>query len=137
MKVLVTGHHGYIGSVLTPLVAAAGHDVTGLDSYFYRGCDLGPAVDWAPALDRDVRDVTAAELAGFDAVVHLAALSNDPIGDLNSATGPTTSTSTARSSSPVAPRRRGSADSCSRRRAPCTAPLRATRSSTRTRPSGR
>ena len=83
MKVLVTGHHGYIGSVLTPLVAAAGHDVTGLDSYFYRGCDLGPAVDWAPALDRDVRDVTAAELAGFDAVVHLAALSNDPIGDLN------------------------------------------------------
>lgn len=85
MKVLVTGHHGYIGSVLTPLVAAAGHEVTGLDSYLYRGCDLGPPVDWAPALDRDVRDVTAAELAGFDAVVHLAALSNDPIGDLNSA----------------------------------------------------
>jgi nucleoside-diphosphate-sugar epimerase len=85
VKVLVTGHHGYIGSVLTPLVAAAGHDVTGLDSYFYRGCDLGPAADWASALDRDVRDVTAAELAGFDAVVHLAALSNDPIGDLNAA----------------------------------------------------
>jgi nucleoside-diphosphate-sugar epimerase len=83
MKVLVTGHHGYIGAVLAPLVAGAGHEVTGLDSYFYRGCDLGPAVDWTPALERDVRDVTVEELAGFDAVVHLAALSNDPIGDLN------------------------------------------------------
>jgi nucleoside-diphosphate-sugar epimerase len=83
MKVLVTGHHGYIGAVLAPLVAGAGHEVTGLDSFFYRGCDLGPAVDWAPALERDVRDVTVEELAGFDAVVHLAALSNDPIGDLN------------------------------------------------------
>ena len=85
MKVLVTGHHGYIGAVLAPLVAEAGHEVTGLDTYFYRGCDLGPAVDWAPALERDVRDVTVQELAGYDAVVHLAALSNDPIGDLNPA----------------------------------------------------
>jgi nucleoside-diphosphate-sugar epimerase len=83
MKVLVTGHHGYIGSVLTPLVAAAGHDVTGLDSYLYRGCDLGPPVEWEQALDKDVRDVEVADLVGFDAVVHLAALSNDPIGDLN------------------------------------------------------
>jgi nucleoside-diphosphate-sugar epimerase len=83
MKVLVTGHHGYIGSVLTPLVAAAGHDVTGLDAYLYRGCDLGPPVDWSHALERDVRDVTVEDLAAYDAVVHLAALSNDPIGDLN------------------------------------------------------
>jgi nucleoside-diphosphate-sugar epimerase len=83
MKVLVTGHHGYIGSVLTPLVAAAGHDVTGLDSYLYRGCDLGLPVEWPHALERDVRDVGVADLVGFDAVVHLAALSNDPIGDLN------------------------------------------------------
>lgn len=85
MKVLVTGHHGYIGSVLAPTAAEAGHDVTGLDAYLYRGCDLGPPVDWVPALERDVRDVTADDLAGFDAVVHLAALSNDPIGDLNPA----------------------------------------------------
>jgi nucleoside-diphosphate-sugar epimerase len=85
MKVLVTGHHGYIGSLLAPIVAEAGHEVVGLDSYLYRGCDLGPPVDWAPALDRDVRDVTVEDLASFDAVVHLAALSNDPIGDLNAA----------------------------------------------------
>jgi nucleoside-diphosphate-sugar epimerase len=83
MKVLVTGHHGYIGSVLTPLVAAAGHDVTGLDAFLYRGCDLGSSGDWVPAMERDVRDVTVDDLVGFDAVVHLAALSNDPIGDLN------------------------------------------------------
>jgi nucleoside-diphosphate-sugar epimerase len=83
MKVLVTGHHGYIGSVLTPLVAAAGHDVTGLDTFLYRGCDLGPPAAWAPTVERDVRDVSVDDLAGFDAVVHLAALSNDPIGDLN------------------------------------------------------
>ena len=83
MKILVTGHHGYIGSVLAPLVAESGHEVTGLDAYFYRGCDLGSPVDWAPAIERDVRDVSVAELTGFDAVIHLAALSNDPIGDLN------------------------------------------------------
>ena len=83
MKVLVTGHHGYIGSVLTPLVAEAGHEVTGLDSYLYRGCDLGTPAVWEPAVERDVRDVAVEDLAGFDAVIHLAALSNDPIGDLN------------------------------------------------------
>lgn len=83
MRVLVTGHHGYIGSVLAPLAAAAGHEVTGLDSFFYRGCDLGPPVEWIPALDRDVRDVATTDLTPFDAVVHLAALSNDPVGDLN------------------------------------------------------
>jgi len=83
MNVLVTGHHGYIGSVLTPLVAAAGHDVTGLDTFLYRGCDLGSSQSWTPALDRDVRDVSVEDLAGFDAIVHLAALSNDPTGDLN------------------------------------------------------
>src|SRR5262245_38494517 len=67
------------------MVAGARHDVTGLDSYLYRGCDLGPPADWVPAVDRDVRDVTVDELSGFDAIVHLAALSNDPIGDLEPA----------------------------------------------------
>jgi len=84
VKVLVTGHHGYIGSVLAPLLRDAGHDVMGLDTFYYRGCDLDPSTALEPALDADVRDVSARSLAGFDAIVHLAALSNDPIGDLDS-----------------------------------------------------
>jgi nucleoside-diphosphate-sugar epimerase len=82
VKVLVTGHHGYIGSVVAPLLAAHGHEVTGVDTFFYRGCDLcpGPQVE---SVQRDVRDLDEADLAGYEAVVHLAALSNDPLGDLD------------------------------------------------------
>ncbi len=85
MRVLVSGHHGYIGSVLVPLLLAAGHDVVGLDTYMYEGCDFGEQehASAVPAIRKDVRDVTPADLDGFDAVVHLAALSNDPVGDLN------------------------------------------------------
>ncbi|MEO3741895.1 SDR family oxidoreductase [Plantactinospora sp. B5E13] len=83
MRVLVTGHHGYLGGVLTPLLRAAGHEVTGLDTDYYLDCLLGPPPDDVPALRRDLRDVTAADCAGFDAVCHLAALCNDPIGNLN------------------------------------------------------
>ena len=83
MKVLVTGHEGYIGSVLAPHLADAGHDVVGLDTGLYRGCDFGAPPRRLPALAIDVRDVVPADLAGFDAVVHYAALSNDPLGDLD------------------------------------------------------
>jgi nucleoside-diphosphate-sugar epimerase len=84
MRVLVTGHHGYIGSVLVPLLSAAGHEAVGLDTYLYAGCDFGAdRVPSVPVIRKDVRDVSASDLAGFDAVMHLAALSNDPVGDLN------------------------------------------------------
>jgi len=83
MRVLVTGHHGYIGSVLAPYLAAAGHDVTGLDTGFYRGCDFGADLGSVPGRLVDVRDVTRDDLSGFEAIVHLAALSNDPLGDLD------------------------------------------------------
>jgi nucleoside-diphosphate-sugar epimerase len=82
-RVLVTGHNGYIGTVMTPMLLAAGHEVVGLDTDYYRRCTFLDAVPTVPALEKDVRDVTAADLQGFDAVIHLAALSNDPLGDLN------------------------------------------------------
>jgi nucleoside-diphosphate-sugar epimerase len=86
VKVLVSGDRGYIGAVLAPLLRAAGHEVDGLDVGLYEGCDLGPALaggdTWVP---RDMRDVAADELSGYDAVLCLAALSNDPLGDLNPA----------------------------------------------------
>jgi nucleoside-diphosphate-sugar epimerase len=82
MRVLVTGHNGYIGTVLVPMLQAAGHDVVGLDNYLYEDCTFGEDVADVPALRLDVRDVTAAELEGFEAVLHLAAISNDPVGDL-------------------------------------------------------
>ncbi|WOJ91248.1 NAD(P)-dependent oxidoreductase [Methylocapsa polymorpha] len=86
MKVLVTGHLGYIGTVMTPILRAAGHDVTGYDSDLYRRCtyDAGGVVSDVPAIAKDVRDATASDFAGQDAVIHLAALSNDPLGNLNS-----------------------------------------------------
>ncbi|HEY2767606.1 MAG TPA: SDR family oxidoreductase [Solirubrobacteraceae bacterium] len=84
MRVLVTGHHGYIGSVLVPMLADAGHGVVGLDSFLFEGCDFGAGSDPpAQTIRKDIRDVGAEDLDGFDAVIHLAALSNDPIGDLN------------------------------------------------------
>jgi nucleoside-diphosphate-sugar epimerase len=82
MRVLLTGHDGYIGSVMLPVLQAAGHEVEGLDTYYFEDCGVGSHAP-KPPVRRDVRDVTPAELEGFDAVAHLAALCNDPLGDLN------------------------------------------------------
>lgn len=83
MRVLVSGHDGYIGTVLVPMLQKTGHDVVGLDSYLYSGCTLGPEVTDPPSVRCDVRDVVPEMLDGVDAVIHLAAISNDPLGDLN------------------------------------------------------
>ncbi len=83
MKVLVTGHRGYIGVEMVPALRAAGHEVVGLDSGLYDECDFLSAPDEVPSLDVDLRDVKPLHLRGFDAVAHLAALSNDPLGDVN------------------------------------------------------
>jgi len=83
MRVLVTGHRGYIGAVLTEMFTDAGHEVVGLDCDYYRGCDFGDGLTPVESITKDLRDLTTRDLQGFDAVVHLAALSNDPVGDLN------------------------------------------------------
>ena len=126
MRVLVTGHDGYIGSVLAPMLREAGHDVVGLDTFFYEGCDFGEAPRLEPALRLDIRDVGPGRLEGFDAVVHLAALSNDPLGDLDPAW--TYAINFEGTISWPAPRGRpASPASSSRRLAACTARLATTR----------
>jgi nucleoside-diphosphate-sugar epimerase len=82
-RILITGHNGYIGSVLAPIFARAGHEVVGIDSGIFAECTLVADELAIPALRKDIRDVSLDDLRGFDAVVHLAALSNDPIGNLN------------------------------------------------------
>src|SRR3954467_443408 len=85
MRVLVTGHEGYLGSVLVPRLIDAGHEVVGLDTGLFADCVIGPAPQAVRALRVDLRDVTAEHLTEVapDAVMHLAALCNDPLGDLN------------------------------------------------------
>ena len=83
MRVLVTGHNGYIGSVMVPVLRAAGHAVTGLDTFFFEDCTLGDDGEQVPAIRKDIRDVQAADIRGFDAIIHLAALCNGPLGDLH------------------------------------------------------
>jgi nucleoside-diphosphate-sugar epimerase len=84
MRVLVTGHLGYIGTVLTPMLVRAGHEPVGLDSDLYERCTYGAGGDVPriPTMRKDLRDAAAEDFIGFDAVLHLAALSNDPLGNL-------------------------------------------------------
>src|SRR6185503_21055115 len=85
MRVLVTDHKGYIGTVMTPMLLRAGHEVVGYDSDLYRRCTYaaGGRIADVPILEKDTRSIEAQDLRGFDAVIHLAALSNDPLGNLN------------------------------------------------------
>ncbi|MGE3251885.1 MAG: NAD-dependent epimerase/dehydratase family protein [Hyphomonadaceae bacterium] len=85
MKVLLTGARGYIGTVMTPMLLKAGHEVVGYDADLYRRCTFaaGGEIPDIPVIEKDTRDVTLADMEGFDAVIHLAALSNDPLSNLN------------------------------------------------------
>ena len=82
-RILITGNHGYIGSVMAPWFKSQGYDVVGLDTDYFYPCTLVPDLAEVRTIRKDLREVTAKDLAGFDAVIHLAALSNDPIGNLN------------------------------------------------------
>ncbi|MHC4104788.1 MAG: SDR family oxidoreductase, partial [Planctomycetota bacterium] len=83
MRVLITGHLGYIGTVMVPMFISEGYDVVGLDSDLYRSCTFGDDPVEVPNICKDIRDVEIDDLKDFDAVCHLAGLSNDPLGDFN------------------------------------------------------
>jgi nucleoside-diphosphate-sugar epimerase len=85
MRILLTGHKGYIGAVAGPIISSAGHEVIGLDTGLFDGCDFGGSVLPIPDISKDIRDLVKSDLDGFDAVVHLAALSNDPLSNLDPA----------------------------------------------------
>jgi nucleoside-diphosphate-sugar epimerase len=82
-RILITGHDGYLGAVMSPHLASSGYEVVGLDSGFFSECTLVPDTQKIQALKKDIRDLAPKDLEKFDAVIHLAALSNDPIGNLN------------------------------------------------------
>jgi len=83
MRVLLTGSRGYIGTVMVPMVVAGGHEVVGLDTDLYHRSTFGSWEEKITTIRKDIREVEVSDLEGFDAVIHLAALSNDPLGDLN------------------------------------------------------
>ena len=82
MRILLTGHNGYIGTVMASMLLTAGHEVVGLDTNFFEDCTLGPAELHIQEIRKDIRDISLQDLRKFEAVIHLAALSNDPLGDL-------------------------------------------------------
>src|SRR5262245_12426842 len=82
-RILVTGNRGYLGTVMAPHFVRAGYQVTGLDTGYFDACTLMPETLEVPTITKDIRDLIATDVAGFDAIVHLAALSNDPIGNLD------------------------------------------------------
>jgi nucleoside-diphosphate-sugar epimerase len=81
--VLITGHRGYIGSVMVPHLLEEGYDVVGMDAGYFDDCTLVAAREDVPVIDKDIRDVLPADLRSLYGVIHLAALSNDPIGNLD------------------------------------------------------
>jgi len=83
MRILVTGSRGYIGTAMCPMLIEDGHEVVGMDSDLFRRCTYGDGPGEIPSVRKDIRDVKLSDLKGYDAVIHLAALSNDPLGDLN------------------------------------------------------
>ncbi|MGA9119721.1 MAG: SDR family oxidoreductase [Bacteroidota bacterium] len=83
MRVLVTGHSGYIGTVMVPMLLAEGHEVAGYDSDLFENSTFGNGIVQVPSARKDIRDATLDDVKGFDAIIHLAGLSNDPLGDLN------------------------------------------------------
>lgn len=85
MNVFVTGHKGYIGTHLIALLKAAGHRVTGCDLNLFEGCQWAPMVNPDRELIKDIRDLTVSDLTGYDCLMHLAAISNDPMGDIDPA----------------------------------------------------
>lgn len=85
MNILITGHRGYIGAIAASVLSSAGHQVVGLDTDLFKGCEFGDSAREIPEIKADIRDLSRADMVGFDAVVHLAALSNDPLGNLDAA----------------------------------------------------
>jgi nucleoside-diphosphate-sugar epimerase len=83
MRVLVTGNNGYIGCALVPILVRAGHEVVGMDSCIFENCTLGPDVEPVPTIRKDLREAEIDDVEAFDAIIHLAGISNDPLGDLN------------------------------------------------------
>lgn len=83
MRVGVTGSHGYIGAVMVPMLIEEGHEVIGIDTDLYGKCTYGDGLREIPLIRKDIRDLSQSDFVGFDAIIHLAGLSNDPLGNLN------------------------------------------------------